>query len=59
MIVTRLQRRRRAAIAKIAVAATLAVLVLTPRLDTPEQGAKGLGAVSAMALSLSSPPTPG
>ncbi len=41
MIVTRLQRRRRAAVAKIAVAITLAVILLTPRLDIGDGTAAG------------------
>lgn len=41
MIVTRLQRRRRAAVAKIAVAITLAVILLTPRLDVGNGSAAG------------------
>ena len=45
MMVTRLQRRRRAAIARIALAVTLAVLILTPRLDVGDSG-------DVMALSL-------
>lgn len=55
MAVTRLQRRRRAAIAKVAIAGTLAVLVLTPRFDIGDGSALGPNEVSVMATLIPSP----
>jgi hypothetical protein len=59
MAVTRLQRRRRAAIAKVAIAGTLAVLVLTPRFDIGDDlgdgSAPGPTEVSVMATLIPSP----
>jgi hypothetical protein len=55
MAVTRLQRRRRAAIAKVAIAGTLAVLLLTPRFDIGDGSAPGPNEVSVMAALIPSP----
>jgi hypothetical protein len=53
--VTRLQRRRRAAIAKVAIAGTLAVLVLTPRFDVDDGSAPASNEVSVVAALIPSP----
>jgi hypothetical protein len=53
--VTRIQRRRRAVFAKVAIVATLAVLVLTPRFEIGDGSAPGPNEVSVMATLIPSP----